>query len=270
MRLFFLCIIIVLSSGCTYFGNKATRLDSKIKSFTQDNVSKANIANNETIKSLIKTSAAFELQEDLRKSFPSLYQEIDYSLKSANISGSYISRASNLIGPSELSPIEIKNEVLGLITNNQEYIEKNRLQTQKESSLITEQRVNDDKLKSYGEQYEKQRNESIIGKIKFWGFSILGVAAIVLFFVYGWPIISALGIVPTAMSLIPKKTLIKKVRAGHNFLSKLSDIKQQELDKGDTSKVRLLESLITTFKDLNRKEENDDEHKAVKKIINNL
>ena len=147
---------------------------------------------------------------------------------------------------------------------------KNRLQTQKESSLITEQRVNDDKLKSYGEQYEKERNESIIGKIKFWGFSILGVAAIVLFFVYGWPIISALGIVPTAMSLIPKKTLIKKVRAGHNFLSKLSDIKQQELDKGDTSKVRLLESLITTFKDLNRKEENDDEHKAVKKIINNL
>lgn len=269
MRLFFLTFIVFLS-GCTYFADKSSKIDTEIKPLIQDNISKAQQANTETVKSLIKSSVIFEINKNLQVDFPSLYKEIDFSLKSSNLSDSYIKRASALVGESQINALEIKKEVMGMLTNDTYYISKFAKESKKESSLIAEERENDQKLKNYGEIYEKERNESIIGKTKFWSFTVLGVVAIVLFFVYGWPIISALGIVPTAMSLIPKKTLIKKVRAGHNFLSKLSDIKQQELDKGDTSKVKLLESLIKTFKDLNRKEENDDEHKAVKKIINEL
>ena len=161
MRFYILIISLSLFSGCTFLKNKSIKLDSEIKKSVQNNISKAKEANNETIKSLIKTSAAFELQEDLMNSFPSLYQEIDFSLRSANVSSSYTERASNLIGESEISPVEIKNEVLGLITNNQEFIEKFKSESQKESTLISNTRENDEKLKAFGEKYEKERNESI-------------------------------------------------------------------------------------------------------------
>lgn len=262
-----LSLILVLLSGCTYFGSKETKLDKQIIKSTQDNVSKAEVSNDETIKNLVKTSVLFEIDPSLKDSFPNLYKQIDYSLKSSNVTDSYLTRASNLIGESRTSPVEIRNEVLGLITNNQEYVEFARSQAEKESRLIGDKRDNDDKLKGMGQIYEKERNESIVQKFKIAGIGIGGLIFVILFFVYGWPLISASGLVPMAMSLIPKKTLVKKVRAANTFLSELDFIKKQELDKGDTSKVRMLETVVQMFKDINRKEEDEREHKMTKNIL---
>lgn len=259
--------LLILFSGCTYFGAKNTKLDKKIVQSTQDNVSKAEVSNDETIKNLVKTSVLFELDPSLKGEFPNLYQQVDYSLKSSNVTGSYLNRASSLIGRSELSPIEIRNEVLGLITNNQEYVEFARNQAQKESKLIGDKRENDDLLKGMGQIYEKERNDSIIQRVKFWGMIGGGVILAVLFFVYGWPLVSASGLVPMAMSLIPKKTLVKKIRASNTFLEELASIKKQEIDRGDVSKVRMLESVVQMFKDINRKEEDERDHKMTKEIL---
>lgn len=264
---FKLSLILVLLSGCTFFGSKETKLDKQIVEATQDNVSKAEVSNDETIENLVKTSVLFEIDPSLKDSFPNLYKQIDYSLKSSNVTGSYLTRASNLIGESKLSPIEIRNEVLGLITNNQEYVDFAKSQAEKESRLIGDKRDNDDKLKGMGQIYEQERNESIVQKFKIAGIGIVGVAGVILFFVYGWPLISASGLVPMAMSLIPKKTLVKKVRAANTFLGQLDFIKKQELEKGDTNKVRMLETVVQMFKDINRKEEDEREHKMTKNIL---
>jgi hypothetical protein len=94
-----------------------------------------------------------------------------------------------------------------------------------------------------------------------------GAILTVLFFIYGWPLVSASGILPMAMSLIPKRTLVKKVKAANSFLGQLDFLKKQELDKGDASKARLLESVVQMFKDINRKEEDERDHKMTKNIL---
>ena len=88
----------------------------------------------------------------------------------------------------------------------------------------------------------------------------------ILAFIYGWPLISSLGIIPTALSFIPKKTLVKKVRAANNFLGSLDFMKKQEMDKGDTNRVKMLDNIVQMFKDINRKEEDERDHKMVKEI----
>jgi hypothetical protein len=262
-----LSFLFIFSVGCTYFGSKNTKLEKQIIKSTQDNVSKAKTSNAETIKSLIKTSTLFEINPELKSEFPNIYSQIDISLKSSNISGSYLDRASKLIGDSEISAIEIRNEVLGLITNNQEYIKFAKSQALEESRLISDKRDNDDKLKGMGQIYEEERNESIIKKIKIYGGIIGGVVLISLFYIYILPLISSVGVIPMALSLVPKKTLVKKVRAANTFLSQLDFMKKQELDKGDTNKVRLIEMIVQSFKDINRKEEDEREHKMTKQIL---
>lgn len=260
-------VLLILVSGCTYFGSKNTKLDKQIVESTQDNVSKAEVSNSETVKNLVKTSVLFEIDPSLRESFPNLYRQIDYSLKSSNVTGSYLNRASNLIGESGSSPIEIRNEVLGLITNNQEYVEFARNQALKESKLIGDKRENDDKLKGMGQIYEEERNESIVQRVKFWGMIGGGLALVAAFVFYILPWLSAAGVIPMALSLIPKKTLVKKVKAANSFLGQLDFLKKQELDKGDSGRARLLESVAQMFKDINRKEEDERDHKMTKSIL---
>ena len=257
---------VLFSFSCTQFGSRKDKLETKVVEYTQDNISKAKVSNSESINNLIKTSVLFELNPELQNEFPTLYSHTDYSLKSSNVTRDYLNRASNLIGSSELSPIEIRNEVLGLITNNQEYISFARKQSQIESKLIGDKRENDRNLIDYGREYEKERNESIVARVKFWGTISLLMIGGILAFIYGWPLISSLGIIPTALSFIPKKTLVKKVRAANNFLGSLDFMKKQEMDKGDTNRVKMLDNIVQMFKDINRKEEDERDHKMVKEI----
>lgn len=263
---YILTIVFVLLAGCTYFAPKKDKLEKQIVEKTQDNVAKAQVSNDENVRNLIKTSVLFEIDPNLREQFPSLYEQTDYSLKSAKVTGGYLERASNLIGNSSLSPVQIRNEVLGLITNNQEYVKFAQNQAQKESELVSDKRTNDEKLMDYGAKYEQERNEKIVQRVKFWGMVGGGVILAILFFIYGWPLISAAGVIPTALSLIPKKTLVRKVRAANNFLGRLDVLKEKELDKGDSGKVKLLEDVVEVFKNLNRQEEDEREYKMVKKI----
>lgn len=263
---YILTITLVLLAGCTYFAPKKDKLEKQIVEKTQDNVAKAQVSNDENVKNLIKTSVLFEIDPNLREQFPSLYEQNDYSLKSAKVTGGYLERASNLIGSSSLSPVQIRNEVLGLITNNQEYVLFAQNQAQKESDLVSDKRSNDEKLMDYGAKYEEERNEKIVQRVKFWGIIGGGVALAAAFIFYILPWLSAAGVIPTALSLIPKKTLVRKVRAANNFLGRLDVLKEKELDKGDSGKVKLLEDVVEVFKNLNRQEEDEREYKMVKKI----
>jgi len=257
---------VLFSFGCTQFGSKKDKLETKVVEYTQNNISKAKVSNSESINTLIKTSVLFELDPMLKEQFPTLYSHTDYSLKSSNVTKDYLTRASNLIGSSELSPIEIRNEVLGLITNDQQYLSLANKQSQIESRLIGDKRENDRNLISYGREYEKERNESIVARVKFWGIVSLLTIIGILVFIYGWPLISTLGIIPTALSFIPKKALVKKVRAANTFLGSLDLIKKEGVEKGDTNKIKLVDNISQMFKDINRKEEDERDHKMVKGI----